>query len=204
LALPLFLLLAAPLRADMMDSASESPSIDATVMLLRAKPEALDDISSSLGFPTTGAQFVLYGGGETFAKGPLRVGVQGLLGGLSSTSGDLNTSWNLRLGNIVLEQRYPLGDFLVAAGSTLTYAQLEGLFSEANSKVTRYDGQAFGAGVEGAVRWPRLTKLGFLLRAGYQFLPVSGNWSGDRSGLNPRSSIDLGGPFGQAQLELGF
>ncbi len=52
------------------------PHLDVTAMYLMGRPEALDDVPKAFGYPTTGASFTLYGGGATFGKGLLRVGVK--------------------------------------------------------------------------------------------------------------------------------
>jgi hypothetical protein len=51
------------------------PNLNVTAMYLMGRPESLDDVPKSLGFPTTGAQMALYGGGASFGKGALRVGL---------------------------------------------------------------------------------------------------------------------------------
>jgi hypothetical protein len=207
LALPLLLMLALrrpAAAAQINDSLQEEiPHLDATATLLQARPEALDDVPQALGFPATGGQFMLYGGGASFSKGALRVGVQGMAGGLAARQGGLNTEWRLRFGNLLLEQRYPYGQFMITGGSILTYGQVEGLL-ENNSAITRYDGATYGGGVVVGGRWPRQTRLGFLARAGYEWLPVSGTWRGALAAANPKASFDLGGPLAQLQVELSF
>jgi hypothetical protein len=172
-------------------------------MYLMARPEVLDEVPLSLGLPLTGGQFTLYGGGASFGKGPLRLGVQGLLGALSARQGGSSTEWRLRLGNLLLEQCYPYGQFLVTGGTLFTYAQAEGLLED-GSGMTRYDGIAYGGGVVAGVRWPRQTKLGFLVRGGYTWLPASGVWKGSYASKISKTSLDLGGPLAQAQVELSF
>lgn len=181
----------------------ERAHLDGTAMMLFARPEALDDVPRGLGFPVTGSQVMLYGGGATLGKGPLRVSVQGLLGGVSARSGGLNTEWRLRLAGLVLEQRYPLYALQAMSGVILNYGQLEGLLED-GAQVTRYDGQAYGGGVISGVRWPRSTPLAFCAQGGHVWLPFNGAWKGALAGTNPKAAIDLGGLFAQAQVEYSF
>jgi hypothetical protein len=184
-------------------SGDPGPHLDGTGMLLMARPEAFDDVPKGLGFPTTGAQMTLYGGGASFNKGDLNVGVQALSGGLTASTGGLDTEWRLRLANLLLEQRYPSGQFLFMAGTVFSYGQVEGILSDGGG-ITRYDGLTYGGGVLTDVRWPRQTRLGFTLRGGYEWLPVTGIWKGEHLGAQPKASFDLGGPFSQLQVELSF
>ena len=206
-ALPLLLWLTLSPRAVLADDQAsaplEAPNLDATGMLLMGRPEALDDAAKGLGFPTTGSQMALYGGGASFSKGALRVGVQTLVGGLSATQGDLDTEWRARFGNLILEQRYPLGQFLFTAGGVFTYGQVEGILTD-DGRITRYDGITYGGGLVAGARWPAQTRLGFMARTGYEWLPVSGVWKGEHAGAGPKAAFDLGGPLAQLQLELSF
>jgi hypothetical protein len=208
LALPLLLMLAATARPDVFSSNSDTlpdevPHMDATAMFLMVRPEVLDDVPLALGFPTTGGQVMLYGGGSSFGKGALRVGVQGLLGGVSARQGGKNTEWKMRFGNLLLEQRYPYGQFLITGGTILTYGQLEGVLED-NSAITRFDGATYGGGIVLGVRWPRQTRLGFMARTGYEWLPVNGAWKGALAASSPKATFDLGGPLAQAQVEFCF
>ncbi len=169
-------------------------------------PQALNDAPKGLGFPTTGSQLPLYGGGASFSKGALRVGVQTLVGGLSATEGEpRHRSGASALGNVILEQRYPTSQFLFTAGGVFTYGQVEGILTDgATNGITRYDGTTWGFGVVAGARWPAQTRLGFMARTGYEWLPVNGEWKGEYAGSQPKSSFDLGGPIAQLQLELSF
>jgi hypothetical protein len=203
LALPLLLWFARPASADVEMTADAGPHLDATGMMLIARPEALDDAPKGLGFPTTGSQVALYGGGAGFSKGALNVEVQALVGGLTASLGDLDTEWRLRFGNVLMEQRYPYQQFLFMGGAVFTYGQVESILTD-DKGITRYDGLTYGGGVVASARWPRATRLGFTLRTGYEWLPVTGIWKGEHASVQPKSSFDLGGPLGQLQLELSF
>ncbi len=131
--------------------------------------------------------------------------MQGLVGGLSARQGGSSTDWRLRLGNLVLEQRYPYGGVLVTAGALLSFAQMEGFLQEDGlGRLTRFEGQTFGGGLVAGARWPRQTRLGFMARAGYEWLPVTGAWRGAGPTDRLATALDLGGLLLQGQLELSF
>jgi hypothetical protein len=210
LALPLLLWAAALPAATLDDSRikgakdpGEAPHLDAGALYLSVKPEVLDEVPQALGFPATGGSFTLLGGGASFSKGPLRVGVQAYTGDVSHRDRWLNTEWRLNLYQLVLEQVYPHDTFIMTAGTTFSLARIQGLLED-GSALTRFEGGVLGGGAVAGIRWPRQSRLGFMARGGYLWLPVQGQWKGALAGSAGKSAFDIGGPMAQAQAELSF
>jgi hypothetical protein len=115
----------------------------------------------------------------------------------------LSTQWNLGLAELTAEQVYPSGQFLFTAGMRLDAGQLNGSFVGPGQE-TGIFAPVYGAGLEAGARWPAQTKLGFLLRAGYEYLAGSGTWHGTLAPQLGSTLFELGGITGTLQAELSF
>lgn len=180
---------------------TEDPHLDAGARVLFIKPVAFDTLASNLGYPTVGSPLLLWGGGATLAPGLLRVQMSGWAGGLSAVQGTRTSTWDLHLAAITLEQRYPLGQFLVTAGSSFELGELRGALDD-GATLNRVQAPLWGAGVSVGGRWPAKTKLGFFARAGYLWLQGSGDWRGPLAPTLGTGHFDLGGLNGTVQVEL--
>lgn len=207
-ALPFVLLLGAAVPAQAASTTTstiEKPHLDAGMRLLVIRPAVFDDLAGSVGFPETGGNLLLWGAGGTLSPGLLRVQVSAYNGGLSARKASKSSAWDLNLGALTLEQRYPLGQFTVTAGFSFEMGELRGAFDDGAS-VNRVLAQLYGMGVNIGGRWPAQTPLGFFARAGYLWLGGSGEWKGPLAASKNlgSTSFDLGGPNLTVQVELSF
>jgi hypothetical protein len=178
--------------------------IDASARYLMVKPEALNGISKRLaGFPDTGGNFLLYGAGATVSPGMVRAQVAAWTGGLSAAQAGKSTRWDLNLGALTLEQKYPMGQYVLTAGSSFEMGEIHGALDD-GSGINRVQAQLFGLGMNAGVRWPAETRLGFLLRAGYLWLGGVGLWHGPQEAVLGNAQFDLNGANVTGQIELSF
>lgn len=183
----------------------ELPHLDAGSRLLLVRPSTFDTISEAVGFPNTGGTLLLWGAGGTVTPGLLRAQVAAWTGGLSAVQGSKTTSWGMDLGALSLEQRYPVGQFTLTAGSSFEMGQLTGVLDDGGS-LTRVLAQVYGFGINAGARWPAQTRMGFSARVGYLWLGGAGIWHGALA-QNPvlgTSQFDLSGPDARLQAELSF
>ena len=205
LALPLLLVAVSAWSRDSFSSGpvvtGEASHLDGGSRWIFAKAEALDAMSASLGFPSTGSQFLLWGGGATISKPQMRMGVSGFTGGLSARSGQRATGWDLQLATLTMEQRYDYGSFVVTAGANTDYGYLTGRLED-GADVTYVQVPLFGGGVNTGFRWPAQTKMSFFTRVGYSWLQGNGEWRGKQGTALGTKSFDLQGLNITAQVEL--
>jgi len=181
----------------------DQPSLDAGARLIDGKAAVLDNLAAAVGFPSTGNSWLLAGGGATITPGPVRAQVSAWEGSLSANAGGRSTGWNLGLAALTIEQSYPMGAFLVTAGTSIEAAQLEGSFIEAG-QLTGVQAPLFGTSIQAGVRWPAHTKLGFFLRGGWEWLSGGGTWHGPLAPILGSTQFELGGPTATLQAELSF
>ncbi len=183
---------------------ADRPHLDAGYRVQAGNAATLDAAATTLGLPTTGAQFQLWGGGATLTRPQLRLQASGWTGALRSANGDRSTVWDLQLGELALEQSYDQGPLLITAGAALDYAELHGtLQGPAGHNSVR--APLWGGGVTAGVRWPAKTALGFFVRSAYLWLQGSGDWRGTQAAaLGNGQRFDLSGPSLLGQVELAF
>ena len=195
----------APSQTTLTGAGSEDPNLDAGMRVIFTKPSELDSIASSLGYPTAGGIWMMYGGGATITPGELRIQFSAWSGSLDAGDGTRSTEWDLKLAALNLEQRYLMSSFLVTGGVSLEAGQLLGFFSDSSdAQLTSVEAPLFGYSVQAGVRWPAQTKLGLFIRGGWEWLQGGGNWRGTEGPSLGSTLFELGGPTLTAQLELSF
>lgn len=200
----LSLLLAAPASAASVTQVSEPGHLDGGVRYIMARPDALNSISQRLpGYPDAGGNLLLYGAGGTLTPGMVRAQVSAWTGGVGAQQGSKSTRWDLNLGSLTLEQRYPMGAYMLTAGTSLEVGELRGALDD-GAAINRVQAPLYGAGLNVGARWPAQTRLGFFTRAGYNWLSGGGEWRGPAAAALGTTQFDLGGPSLTAQLELAF
>lgn len=170
--------------------------------------DQLDIAPKALGYPQApGPMISMLGGGAVIAKGKLLLSVQGLTGGMAAVDHGtgLSSAWNLDLAGVVLEQRYPSGNWEVTAGLAAWLGSFAiNLRDSSTGAYTRFDSRFPAGGLTGAVRWPTRSHICFFFRTGYFWLPASGNWSGSLAPAMTKNSFDLNTTFSQVGLDLLF
>lgn len=205
LALPLLLLsVARPAFAGLGSVIkAESPHIDGGARYIANSAGDLDAVAQKTGAPAVGGQWLLWGGGITLTKPQIRLQASAWEGGLRAQQGSLISAWDLELAELALEQTYAQGPCLITAGVTADHGELFGrLVAPGGSSDLR--APLWGGGFCAGVRWPRETKMGFLVRANYLWLAGQGDWQGDQAGLLGGQKVDLGGLGATGQIELSF
>jgi hypothetical protein len=205
LALPLLLLsLAGLVQADQGGVIrTEEPHIDGGARYIAASSGNLDAAAQLVGAPAVGGQWLLWGGGMTLTKPQIRLQASAWEGGLRAQQGSLISAWDLQLAELALEQTYAQGPCLITAGVTADHGELFGrLVAPGGASDLR--APLWGGGFCAGVRWPRDTKMGFLVRANYLWLSGQGDWQGDQAGALGGQKVDLGGAGATGQLELSF
>jgi hypothetical protein len=182
---------------------TDQSGFSASWMLLSLNPSPLNSVSDQIGFPETGGGGMsLYGGGAMMQSGAARFGVMGWTGGLSNSNDGNYSNWGLDIAGLLAEQRYSAGPIDILGGVFAGVGQYSVEYRNSSS-LTRFESRFLASGITAGVHYPVSSRLSFLLRSGYFWLPATGAWEGSYSSvLSSSSYFDLSAPFVEAELNL--